>query len=448
MSTMFWAEANSNSQAARNAALLVQLGATGTTIAAGTVEKNLIVDRKVTGVTYRGEGVGVVVHQDWLGAASIAVVDASGISDANDDNVASFIVSGGDAFSGTLSGSYVWKGVQIVANSNELEKATTRNETSVTADFGSGGKSFTVTPGTGAAFGLGGTGSVDLATGRLSGTGFTLAGTGVSTSAAATFEGRIHGLDGGSLAGVFANSAALDGRYYAGAIVASGAIDTTILYGSQRGVTTSQGALLVRGEYALAGRAEADILFVLPDGTNALERANHASSNVRRGALLANIAPSFGASTRAQVPTIADDDAALDYTSRTGQFTHGGASVTATSYEDRDAIGQLLVIEGAGPLIAFGGTAVSNDTIDGDYNWTGVQVIASAGVLNNETVGRFSASATFTGAQKVDFIYTGDTPASGAIRLVKPVGGGQNRHKPGRVRRVDNLPALPYLARL
>ena len=242
-------DANSPFRTTRNTAFLRQISQIGAIIGDGTALGEFVIDRPVSGTRYGGQAVGIKVHEDRYGLARIAVIDASAVADTA--NAASFVIAGGTPFSTVgLQGEYTWRGLQFVGESNALESVT-RNTITLTADFANATKTFTAASESTAAVRLGGSGAVDVVTGRLSGTALTLSAGGASV--ATTFEGRLVGADAISLTGVFANAAALNSKFYAGAVIATGAPRAAFVVGTQSGLTTDTTAFL-RGTFGLAGR--------------------------------------------------------------------------------------------------------------------------------------------------------------------------------------------------
>ena len=407
-------EANNPTVATRTAALLAQVSGTGGNGTAGTALGALITGRSFPGIAYKGQSIAVAVHEDRYGLARIAAVDASSVTGANAASAASFVVAGGAPFSSTgsgLAGEYTWQGLQFVGESNALNSVTSSTIT-FTANFTGGSTAFTATTDSGATVRLGGSGTVDLATGRLSGTGFTLTTGGAS--AATTFQGRLVGVDAISLSGVFANNVALNSKFYAGAVVATGARGIDILSGAFNGVATN-GPVLGRGTYALAGRAAADSLFVVAGGSDAVARASHASKTIREASLLANINPSFRTASSQTVPAILPNTTTFNLVTRPGTSTIDGGTYNVTAYEDGGGVASLLVVDGGTQLLASGGVAATSIPTSGAYTWDGIQTISAAGSIATASLGRFRLTTTFNGAADVAFIYDGRTGSGVAI---------------------------------
>ena len=407
------ADANSSVEATRLGAYLRQfasLDAAGT-ITAGAVSGNVIKDRQVTGYTYPDSGTAVPAKltHDWLGIAGILTANATNVSGANASRAGSLLITGGAAFTGSLSGQYTWTGVQLVGESNALETLT-EEAVQVTANFtNSGTQTFTVaTQGSGKTNDLTGSGTVDVATGALGGTGVSLEVGGVGQSV--RFSGRLHGADGASLSGVFANSDAIGGKYYAGAIVASGAINLAIIAGGPHGTDVTSTPAIARGLYNVNGHGAAqNALFLVPQGSGALFVANHASANIRNNALATNLGTIGGTAADFDVPNRAANDLDLAVRTRSATVSHGGATPSVTVYEDRGGSASLLAAGGSGPLLASGGVAATGVPTTGAYTWEGVQLLGAAGDLANLTPGRFTLTTTFSGAATAAFIYTGGT---------------------------------------
>ena len=319
------------------------------------------------------------------------------------------MITGGAAFTGTLSGRYTWTGVQLVGESNTLETRT-EEAVQVTANFSSSGaQTFTVaTQGSGKTNDLTGSGSVDVATGELAGTGISLSVGGVSQTV--SFAGGLHGGDGASLSGVFANSVAIGGKYYAGAIIASGALDLPIIAGGPHGTSTTSAPAIARGLYNVNGHgATQSALFLVPQGSGVLFAANHASANIRNNALATNLGTIGGTGANFDVPNRAQGDLDLAIRTRAATVSHGGATSSVTVYEDRGGDASLLAAGGSNPLLASGGAAATGVPTTGAYTWEGVQLLGGADDLASLTPGRFTLTTTFSAAATAAFIYTGGT---------------------------------------
>ena len=192
--------------------------------------------------------------------------------------------------------------MQFVGESNALETLT-EEAVRVSASFtNSGAQTFTVeTQGSSKTNDLTGSGSVDVATGELGGTGISLSVGGVSQTV--SFTGSLHGGDGATLSGVFANSVAIGGKYYAGAILASGALDLSIIAGGPHGTSTTSAPAIARGTYNVNGHGAAQsALFLVPQGSGALFAANHASATIRSNALATNLGTIGGTAADFDVP--------------------------------------------------------------------------------------------------------------------------------------------------
>ena len=406
-------DANSSVETTRQGAYLRQFAkaiATGS-ITSGTVSGNVIKGRQVTGYTYPGSGTAIPAKltQDWLGLAGVLAADATNVSGASANRAGSLLITGGAAFTGSLSGQYTWTGVQLVGESNTLETLT-EEAVQVTASFtSSGAQTFTVaTQGSGKTNDLTGTGSVDVATGELGGTGISLSVGGVSQTV--SFVGSLHGGDGASLSGVFANSVAIGGKYYAGAILASGALGLPIIAGGPHGTRTTSAPAIARGTYNVNGHGAAQsALFLVPQGSGALFEANHASATIRGNALATNLGAIGGTAADFDVPNRAAGDLDLAIRTRSATVSHGGAAPSVTVYEDRRGNASLLAAGGSGQLLASGGAAATGVPTTGAYTWEGVQLLGAAGDLASLTPGRFTLTTTFSGAATAVFSYTGGT---------------------------------------
>ena len=406
-------DANSSVEATRQGAYLRQFAksiAVGD-ITAGTASGNLVKNREVTGYSYPDSGTAIPTKltQDWLGLAGILATDATNVPGANASRAGSLLITGGTAFTGTLSGQYTWTGVQLVGESNTLETLT-EEAVQVTASFtNSGAQTFRVaTQGSSKTNELTGSGSVDVATGELGGTGISLSVGGVSQTV--SFVGSLHGGDGASLSGVFANSVAIGGKYYAGAIIASGALDLAIIAGGPHGTSTTSAPAIARGQYNVNGHGAApSALFLVPQGSGALFEANHASATIRNNALATNLGTIGGTSADFDVPNRAAGDLDLAIRTRSATVSHGGETPSVTVYEDRGGNASLLAAGGSGPLLASGGVAATSVPTTGAYTWEGVQLLGDAGDLAGLTPGRFTLTTTFSAAATAVFSYTGGT---------------------------------------
>ena len=289
-------------------------------------------------------------------------------------------------------------------------KTLTEEAVQVTANFtGSGAQTFTVaTQGSSKTNDLTGSGSVDVATGELAGTGISLSVGGVSQTV--SFTGSLHGGDGASLSGVFANSVAIGGKYYAGAILASGALDLAIIAGGPHGTSTTSAPAIARGLYNVNGHgATQSALFLVPQGSSALFEANHASATIRGNALATNLGTIGGTASDFDVPNRAQGDLDLAIRTRAATVSHGGATSSVTVYEDRGGDASLLAAGGSSQLLASGGAAVTGVPTTGAYTWEGVQLLGGTDDLAGLTPGRFTLTTTFSGAATAVFSYTGGT---------------------------------------
>ena len=406
-------DANNSVAATRQGAYLRQFAksiAVGD-ITAGTASGNLVKNREVTGYTYPDSGTAIPAKltQDWLGLAGVLASDATNVSGASANRAGSLLITGGAAFTGTLSGQYTWTGVQLVGESNTLETLT-EEAVQVTANFtNSGAQTFTVaTQGSSKTNDLTGSGSVDVATGELGGTGISLSVGGVSQTV--SFTGSLHGGDGSSLSGVFANSVAIGGKYYAGAIIASGTLDLPIIAGGPHGTSTTSAPAIARGLYNVNGHGAAQsALFLVPQGSGALFAANHASATIRSNALATNLGTIGGTGADFDVPNRTANDLDLAIRTRLATVSHGGAAPSVTVYEDRGGDASLLVAGGSNPLLASGGVAATSMPTTGAYTWEGVQFLGDADDLAGLTPGRFTLTTTFSAAATAAFVYTGGT---------------------------------------
>ena len=380
-------------------------------ITAGTASGNIVKNRQVTGYSYPDSGTAIPAKltQDWLGLAGILAANATNVSGADANRAGSLLITGGTAFTGTLSGQYTWTGVQLVGESNTLETLT-EESVRVTASFtSSGAQTFTIaTQGSSKTNELTGSGSVDVATGELGGTGISLSVGGVSQTV--SFVGSLHGGDGASLSGVFANSVAIGGKYYAGAIIASGALDLAIIAGGPHGTSTTSTSAIARGLYNVnAHGAAQSALFLVPQGSSALFEANHASANIRNNALATNLGAIGGTGANFDVSNRAQGDLDLAIRSRSATVSHGAVASSVTVYEDRGGNASLLAAGGSSQLLASGGAAVTGVPTTGAYTWEGVQLLGDADDLAGLTRGRFTLTTTFSGAATAVFSYTGGT---------------------------------------
>ena len=160
--------------------------------------------------------------------------------------------------------------------------------------------------------------------------------------------------------GVFANSVAIGGKYYAGAILASGALDLPIIAGGPHGTSTTSAPAIARGTYNVNGHGVAQsALFLVPQGSGALFAANHASATIRSNALATNIGTIGGTAADFDVPNRAQGDLDLAIRTRSATVSHGVATPSVTVYEDRGGHASLLAAGGIGP--ASGGGRCGGD---------------------------------------------------------------------------------------
>ena len=421
-------DANSDTQTVSGAAYLARSGAqTGVTLetASSVYGVSGILTASATGAQFKGANIGADVTYDWLGVARYAHVRNTGLPNGNHGPLA---IAGGDplAVSGSgLDGDYTWQGVLIygdVAAFNTVSRTTT----TVTADFDLTTPELTITLAPGVFLGLSGALTVNTETGVLanktSGSGGALTsaltfgtGSGANLNAEAIFAGRLHGSDAISLAGVFATTGGkVDGKDYAGALLATGAINLPRLAGGGHNATlTTGGPTLAAGNYAInAHPATLRAYVVTPQDSGALLEANHASDDIRGAALVAQLATIGVAGaiySTYEVERRLSSEIALAIRTRSATVSHDGATPGVTVYQDRTGSASLVVAGGASKLLASSGSTTSAVPATGAFTWEGVHLLGVASDLSDLAAGRFTLTTTFSSAATASFSYTGGT---------------------------------------
>ena len=432
--------ANDPTASIRDHAFLTRAGASSVasgTIAAVTTGTFSAADNGISsatagGATYDSDGDGttnspvaipITVYADTFRLARFA--HARHTTSHTTGTYGSFVIAGGARLTGTLTGAYEWLGRIGYADASAFGADLTFVNTTITAtNLGVDAPVLTFALPTASSPGLTGTLSLDKDTGVLT-NGTTVAG-GTTSSAlsfqtdgvaankvAAVFAGRLHGSRGIALAGVFATADAQVGGTtdYAGALVAAGAVNLSHIAGAAFSAPPTTALTLARGQYVVNGHAAAatsvaGAYFLVPQGSNAIAEASHASTAIRNASVVASVASIAGTSTAHRVATRVAGD---------GAFTIGRhASGDLVVYQDRPGASPnaSLVFAGgstnAARLIAASGAATAGIAGTGNFTWEGAQFLGSGADLSASalTAGRFTLTADFSAST---FSYTGGT---------------------------------------
>ena len=351
----------------------------------------------------------------------------------------SFVIAGGADLTGTLTGAYEWVGRIGYADAAAFGGNLSFVNTTITAtNLGVDAPVLTFALPTPTSAGLTGTLSLDKNTGVL--TNGTTGSGGTASSAlsfqtdgvaankvAAVFAGRLHGSQAIALAGVFATADAQVGGTtdYAGALVAAGAVDLELITGPAFSALPTTALTLARGQLAVNVHAASTSVnggayFLVPQGSNAIVEASHASTAIRNASVVASLASIAGTSAAHTVPTRAAGDGEITI----GRHTSGDLTV----YQDRPGASSnaSLVFAGgssnADRLIAASGAPTSGAAgFTGSYTYEGAHFLGAASDLSALKAGRF----TLTYSTGSGFSYTGgtDTAADGELTASSSVAG-------------------------
>ena len=340
-------------------------------------------------------------------------------------------VAGGNALSGTLAGTYQYEGVFVSASGTAL--GTLREGTfSLSANFT--GSSFTFTGTTNATptdssttqtsrLAVTTRGTVEASTGILVATAAAYTeGTGTDKSTDALLVGRVLGVGGGGVAGLFTT---LSGTRHVGGFV-----------GAVRGLSTALDPVNGRksGLGSLAGRnlgpgTANDIAVVGDDYAKLVAGTTAASSTIRNNAFLAGLHPTgFGAKQAVGFADGITTHLVGRANTRTGgRFNSGGNNFPATEWSNFGGQARLVLFDGSGvtgsgargSFLAAGGSARPAGTVLwGGFTWTGALVLGEAdGLDDTPEIGRFTLKYDFDSSNAVKGSLEGafaDTPGNGS----------------------------------
>ena len=436
-------DANSTTPTTRDRAYLAQIS-NATPSGTRTALSEGFSRSAATGARYDPDGPGV--GNPWIDISVTVYTDRFGIARAAHSpttgqtrgNYGSLLIAGGDAltsYGGALSGEYAWAGTLIYGDAGALGSVSETTNLITVTNLGASGSTgwLSINFPTGVTVGLAGSLSVDVATGRLSnlvssGTSVLTfqTATGANTTAQAVFAGLLHGPGGISLSGVFATTGKqIGGKNYAGALIATSVLDTLEREagGAFDAATVTGLPIIASGAYGVAGQPAAQTAHVLaPVGSSALFDANHASANIRGNALVAALGTVSGENTALDVGKRVAADGTYVVFSRAGQISRGGASVSATVYQDYSGEASLVVVGGAANadrLIAAGAAAGPATKVLGTYTWEGVHLQGDAGNLASLAQSRFTLTTTLvSGATSDAFTYEAGSTAGAAALSV------------------------------
>jgi len=421
-------EANSSSPATAMAAYLAQFKDDGRSITRGTMAGGVFKDSMVTpAIGYGGTNLIITVNYDALKLAGLATLNDFRVRDENDDHSAFTILSGGAELSGdTPEGEYTWDGVQVVKESaTESADPALTEDIRFTATFtGTGQQTITVaTQGTSKTNNLSGKVNVNLANGAITDNlddNLNLAAGGGSGTV--TVFGQLHGDRAVSLSGVFANSAAINGKFYSGGFVASGAIQ---LFELGTGATVDRsldgsGPLGGRGKINATigtGGQEREIYFTSVDFGVLARQANSPSESAREAALFNNIDPTFATDNSGL--TLSPSQGTYGESVNFGFDTNGNGSdenVNLLTFKDRAGHARLGYFrdsgqEAPGTVFVYGDDF--SGSITGTFKYYGTQVFGYGTTRSSFRPGGGSQSITAS-AITITAIFQG------------PGGGGNN----------------------
>ena len=362
-----------------------------------------------------------VAHGTGGTTALARIVDvrqnADGLETARLLAFSDLLVVGGRVLSGTLSGTYRYEGVFVSAPSTALSTLRTRGTFSLAANLDDNSFTFTGTTTTildnqtsRLAVTTGGT--VNASTGVLLATEAAYTeGTGTDKTADARLDGRILGVDGGSVAGLFTTTNRLDARYVGGFAGTGPRLATNL---SPIGHGNRSYGQVNRSVFSDTTHDAARIVFISDNGTSrrnltsqraARNALNVASDTARSQHILSNLGvATTGGATSGNI------------TKFTGvNITHGvsgGTTSLATIWQDSNSTARLFAF---GDLLVAGGPVFDGDFDRGRFRnagifrYKGVFVSALSTALGTLREGTFSLSANFTNNT---FTFTGTTNAT------------------------------------
>jgi len=394
-------EANSASDARRNAALIASLGAelTGASRAADGV------DIRSGNFTYLGQSIAATSYASWNAIGQLVVVDASARPATS-----SLLVAGGTApTSIPVSGAYTWEGVQLWSQRDQLGD-TSSGTFRITTTFGNAGNAFTyATTGASPAVTLAGSGTLDPSSGKLKATGLTFTPSSGASGIAARLDGSLLGAGAQALSGIFATTAAT-GTKYAGGFVGAGPIvaDTIAEFGTDLGLGVAS--------LSVAGAAESPLVFLADDIDAIRKETNNASNSTRASALLANINPTSFTNSG----NVASGNGVTRETGAT--LAYASDTLGVVRYADRRGLAKILFLDeddhaSADSLIIATGSKLEGDAPTGGYTWQGVHAWTTRGDIGavsaaNEAA--FTLTADFSNSSFA-FTSTGRLTGAGSI---------------------------------
>ena len=419
---------NVASDTARNQHILSSLGVAAT--GGGTIANTNITQQ--TGVS--------VAHGSPATTAS-ATIWQDGNQAARLFAFGDLLVAGGKALSGTLAAAtYQYEGVLVSAPGGTALGTLGEGRFSLSAEFSSGSFTFTGTihsiPGGSSQTSrlvvtAAGGGTVNVSTGVLLATAATYttesAGTDNTNTADARLDGRILGLGGDAVAGLFTTTSgatthvggfvgeAIVGDLYAG----SGATGNSI---GQANRAVFSGTFDPSDPFGLGSTGP--ILF-LGDNYAARRDALISSSETERSeSILSNLG------VAATGIAAADETASGSLTKYTGvSVVHGNPPTTApaTIWQDSNQAARLFAFS---DLFVVGGWALSG-TLSGPYHYEGAFISALSTAMATVREGTFSLTANFTAGSFTFRGTTNATPLDSSTtqtsRLAVTTGGRVNR---------------------
>ena len=401
---------NVASDTTRNQSILSGLGVAAT---GGTAIGNLT---KHTGVS--------VAHGSPATTASATIWQDSG-STARLFAFSDLLVAGGKALSSTLAGTYQYEGVFVSASGGTALGTLREGTFSLSVDFTyRSSLTFTgttnatpsdssttqtsrlaVTTGRGAHVG---TSQFDASTGVIQVTAATYTeGTGTDRTANARLDGRILGLGGGAVAGLFTTTSGA--TTYVGGFVGAGAQVASDLYtgSGTTGNSIGQANWAEVPDASVYTTPTGRILFLGDSYAARRDELNSPSATVRSQNILFNLA---GTGTGGGVPGTSRT-ASGSLTKYTGVSVHHGSAGTAaqaTIWQNSNSTGRLVAFS---DLFVAGGNALSG-TLSGTYHYEGAFISALSTALETVREGTFALTATFVEGGNGSFTFTGTTNAT------------------------------------
>ena len=323
----------------------------------------------------------VIVYQNTPGTsnvlASLVVYGVAG-------NTNRLLAASGAATSGIGgSGAYTWEGAHFLGDASNLSDLTAGRFT-LTANFGTGGFSYTGGTTTATDGTLTASGSV-LASGVFNASSISIAGLAGGTVTGGTLRGRFTGAGGAGVSGIFISTNA-SGTKYAGGFVggAPQVVSVTELFGDGGGFGIANVTL---DSDATASR----VVFVSSDYVALQNEANVVSDSARGGSLLDSITTTGGTITTSPV-------AGTSITASTGgSYSYKSGRIDLDIHEGGGAgVARLFSIDGSGltptatqSLFAYVAAESTGTLAAGTYTWEGVQFSGARGSLQTTKQARF-----------------------------------------------------------